>query len=115
MEKIEYNIDKTDEELRYLISKMQNSLSDEGFSDFCNIVMSRSSKCWQSGLEEYPFGEKNYSPWQSKKTILEILELEKITSSYDRNYKLYLKEAICIYHKLYSREMKLKRVLKIKN
>jgi len=96
MEKTKFNIDKTDED----------------FSNFCNIVISRATMCWQSGLEDYPFGEKIYSKWQSKNTILQIFSLEKNTGSYDRNYVLYIKESICLYYTIWSRERKLLRILK---
>ena len=112
MEKSKYKITKTDEELKELISKVKNNLSEDKFSDFCNIILTRASRCWQSGLEDYTFGEKRYNDWQSRKTVLEILDLEVKTGSYDSSYVLYIKESICLYHKIYLRENKLNRILK---
>ena len=108
----EYNIDRSDEELCVVIRDMKNNSSDKDFSDFCNISISRAAKCWQSGLENYAFGGKNYSDWQSKKTVLEMLKLEKSTGAYNREYVLYVKESVCMYYNLVLRENKLKRILK---
>jgi len=107
----EYKITKTDDELKTLVSKLQYNLSDEGFSDFCNIVTSRATKCWQSGLEDYPFGEKNYSSYQSKNTVLEIIYLKARSGAFDREYVLYVKESLCLYNILYARIAKLKKIL----
>lgn len=112
MQKEIYKITKTDEELRSLIRKLENTLSEEDFSDFCNIVISRAVKCWQSGLEDYPFGKKRYSDWQCKETILNILEIQTTKTGYDYSYTLYIKESLCLYHKIYQREQKLKRITK---
>lgn len=109
----EYNIDRTDEELATVISKMKNNLSDEKFSNFCNISISRASKCWKSGLENYDFGEKKYSDYQSKKTVLEILNLEKSTGIYNYEYVLYIKESVCMFYNLVLRKEKLERILKL--
>lgn len=112
--KIPYRITKSNEEIKSLIIKLQDKLSDDNFSDFCNIVISRASKCWQKGLEDYPFGEKHYGPGQSKKTILEIFGIDTSLgsyASYDYSYRLYITESICLYHKIYQREKKLNRIL----
>ena len=103
----DYRITKTDEELVNIINKLQKN---SNFADFCNIVISRASKCWQSGLNDYPFGEKNYSDWQSKKTVLEILNIEKGTGSYDYYYAQYIRESLCLYYKIYERNEKFKKI-----
>lgn len=108
MKKDKYHITKTDEELKTIIYKLQNNTD---FADFCNIVISRASKCWQSGLEDYPFGEKNYSEWQSKETVLKILGIEKSTGSYASDYVSYIKESLCLYYTIYQRNKKFKKIL----
>ena len=104
----EYSIDMTDDELRKIIIGLQKH---DDFADFCNIVTSRATKCWQSGLEDYAFGEKRYSDWQSKKTVLEMLDLETSTGSYNSSYVSYVKESLCLYYKVVLRKNKLKRIL----
>jgi len=108
----EYNITKTDEELKDLISKLSVHLSENDFSAFCNVVVSRASTCWQSGLEEYAFGEMNRPSKQAARTILELVGLIKKSGTFDYNYTLYLKESICMYHKIYSREKVLEKLIK---
>jgi len=108
-----YKISKTDEELRVLILQLQIKYTDKGFADFCNIVISRASKCWQSGLEDYAFGEKNFNDGHSKITVLEILNIVKGKGSYyDWSYVSYIKESLCLYHEIVERQFKLKRILK---
>jgi len=108
MKKDVYEITKTDDEIRVILNKIK---THESFDEFCIIVVSRASKCWQSGLNFYPFGEKNFRAWQSTKTILEIFNLKESTGSFDPYYILYIKESFCIYYNTYEREVKLKEIL----
>lgn len=112
MNKSKYNINKTDKELVDLIIKIRKHFSVVDFSEFCNIIITRATICWQNGLEDYAFGKKEYDDYQSVKTVLEILNINKKTGSYDYDYVLYIKESICLYYNLNLRKYKLKRILK---